>query len=100
MVELAQGYRIIDMLDKLLQTLGRGGVQVLDDLSQQLGITRPLLEAMISDLERMGYLKKVEQACNQHCTGCASSNLCALVGSSHVWTLTEKGQRAVARQTQ
>ena len=86
------------MLDRLLQHLGRGGVQVLDDLSQQLGITRPILEAIIWDLERMGYLKKVEQSCSQQCKGCASHNLCTLVGNSHIWTLTEKGQRAIARQ--
>lgn len=83
-----------NVLERLLQHIGVGGLYSLDDLARELDVSRPLLDAMIADLERMGYLRKISNACKAGCEHCPSHGLCTLIGSGQAWTLTEKGMRA------
>jgi IclR helix-turn-helix domain len=78
------------MLEKLLQLVGEGGVHSYDELAERLGVPRPLVEAMIHDLARLGYLRpavnncEISPACRVNCglAGCSTTLL---------WTLTDKG---------
>ncbi len=81
------------MLERLLQLVAEGGVHSYEDLSQRLSISQALLEAMLEDLARLGYLRAVGDGCAGHCTGCSIGS-CSVAGSGRLWSLTEKGTRA------
>jgi DNA-binding Lrp family transcriptional regulator len=58
------------MLDQLLQKLARGGTHSYVDLTRALGVSEELLQQMIEDLARMGYLKAVGGNCHASCEDC------------------------------
>ncbi|RPI58252.1 MAG: hypothetical protein EHM56_02270 [Chloroflexi bacterium] len=88
------------MLEELLRQLGRGGVQSYQDLTGALSISEPLLEAMLENLARLGYLRPVESCRGGACHGCsAGSDGCSVHGQGRLWSLTERGLRAAARET-
>jgi bacterioferritin-associated ferredoxin len=84
------------MIDQLLRLVAEGGVHSYEDLTRHLSISQPLLEMMLEDLARRGYLRSVGNGCGGHCGGCAAG-VCSIVGPARLWTLTEKGNRAAAR---
>ena len=79
------------MLERLLSLVGQGGVHSYTDLARQLDVSEDLLEQMLQDLARMGYLRPVADGCEAHCAGCPMVGTCAIGGPTRVWTLTEKG---------
>ncbi len=80
------------MLQKLLELVAKGGVHSYTELAQELGVSRELLEQMIENLARMGYLRPVAGDCQGRCSDCPLAETCAIGGPARVWTLTEKGQ--------
>ena len=82
------------MLNKLLERLRSGGTHRIADLAAELETTSELIELMLEDLARMGYLRRVGGACGQKCAGCSFSGLCAAGEGGRVWALTEKGASA------
>jgi len=84
-------------LDRLLELLRAGGTHRVSDLARELETTPGLVEAMLEDLVRMGYLKRVGEECAGGCAGCSLAGLCAAGHDGKVWTLTEKKQEAGGR---
>ena len=84
------------MLEELLGLVARGGAHSYKDLTKQLAITQPLLEAMLEDLARLGYLRSAGDSCQGVCTSCSIGS-CAVTGPCRLWTLTEKGAKAASR---
>jgi len=84
------------MLEKLLQLVGEGGIHSHDELAARLGVSRPLVEAMILDLVRLGYLRPAIDAC-EGSPACRAG--CGLGGCSAgpLWTLTDKGTQVALR---
>lgn len=82
------------MLEQLLGLIAEGGVSTCEDLAQRLSVSRPLLEAMLEELARLGYLRAVATGCSGHCAGCSIGG-CSVVGPGRVWALTDMGARAV-----
>ena len=89
------------MLDRLLELLQAGGTHRVADLARQLETTPELVEVMLADLARMGYLKPVGGECGGGCAGCSLAGLCAAgspsapsaslrAGGGQVWALTER----------
>ncbi len=78
------------MLEELLRLVSDGGVHSYDELAGRLGVSRPLVEAMILDLVRLGYLRPAAGACAS-APACRAG--CSLGGCSTgpLWTLTDKG---------
>lgn len=83
------------MLSEVLRMLGRGGTQRLPDLAKELGVSNELLESMMDELVRSGYLQRVEAACAGSCAACGAKASCAAGGRGRLWVLTERGQHAV-----
>lgn len=79
------------MLQELLDKLAAGGVHSYADLCRELDVSEGLLEQMLMDLERLGYLKRVGTNCEEHCAACSMNNVCAVGLPGHIWALTEKG---------
>ena len=84
------------MLEELLRQLGRGGVQSYQDLAGALSISESLLEAMLENLARLGYLRPVD-GCSGGCHSCGSGG-CSVHGQGRLWSLTERGVRAAAKE--
>jgi predicted ArsR family transcriptional regulator len=79
------------MLEHLLSLVRQGGVHSYADLARQLDVSEELLEQMLQDLARMGYLRPVTDGCEAHCAGCPMAEICAIGSPTRVWTLTGKG---------
>ncbi|MFB0536324.1 MAG: FeoC-like transcriptional regulator [Anaerolineae bacterium] len=79
------------MLERLLSLVGQGGMHSYVDLARQLDVSEELLEQMLEDLARMGYLRPVANGCETQCAGCSVAEACAIGGPTRVWTLTGKG---------
>jgi hypothetical protein len=92
------------MLNRLLELLRAGGTHRVADLAHKLDTTPALVEAMLEDLTRMGYLKQVSGKCAGGCAGCSLAGLCAAgdpltssrAGDGRVWTLREKASSEIA----
>ena len=84
------------MLMDLLALIGRGGVQQPRELAAELGVSRALLEAMLADLGRMGYLAPLADRCSPGaCAHCSAGCCLPVGGNSPAWMLTAKGRRAL-----
>jgi hypothetical protein len=81
------------MLEDLVRHLIQAEMTTLEELASRLSTTPDLLDLMLGDLERGGYLVAVNLECDQHCSGCADSSICALVHGKRIWRVTEKGYR-------
>lgn len=82
------------MLLQMLELLRAGGVKRVEDLARALETTPEMIEAMLEELARMGYLKRVGGECRADtCPSCPMAGACAAGAGSRLWTLTERGQR-------
>lgn len=85
------------MLEQILERLKGGGMHSVRTLARELDTSEPLVEAMLADLERMGYLKRVmASGCSGDCAACGQtasgtgsecSVACGVVGSGMLWAL-------------
>jgi len=85
------------MLNRLLALLRAGGTHRVSDLARELDTTPELIEVMLEDLGRMGYLKRLGTECVEKCTSCPIARMADIrglctagEGGQQVWTLTEK----------
>ena len=81
------------MLERVLQAIADGGIHTPTELAQELQVSEALLEAMVDELARLGYLRAVEIACSGKCNHCQMSASCSIVGRGRVWVLTDAGRR-------
>lgn len=86
------------MLNRLLAEIGaaRGSTHPAD-LARRLGADVALVQAMLEQLARMGYIEDVSPACAQGCERCGAT--CASCGPAapiHLRRLTPAGLRALA----
>ena len=84
------------MIEQLLRFVAEGGIHSYEDLAKRLSVPMPLLEMMLEDLSRLGYLRPVDNGCGTHCAGCSMGG-CSIIGSGRLWALTDKGARTAAR---
>jgi predicted ArsR family transcriptional regulator len=82
------------MLSQVLELLQTGGTHRVIDLARSLNTTPQLVEVMLDDLSRMGYLQRIEGECSDTCDACPMAGLCAAGSSGQLWTLTAKGNSA------
>jgi len=81
------------VLHRLLYIVSSGGVHNIKELAQQLDVSEGLVESMIDELARMGYLRLLNAKCGGDCKGCPVASTCAIGGSGRVWMLTEAGHK-------
>ena len=84
------------MLMSLLARINQGGLHNPADLATGLGTSPDLVEQMLDDLARMGYLEAVGGDCAPSaCSSCAGGCSPSMESGGRIWTLTAKGRRAV-----
>ncbi len=84
-------------LDALLARLAHNEVRTLAQLAAELEVDAELLEQMLHDLERAGYVHLIQAPCAQACATCDQHKACGLVHSGRIWAVTEKGMRVATR---
>jgi hypothetical protein len=84
------------MIEQLLRFVAEGGVHSYEDLAKRLSISMPLMEMMLEDLSRLGYLRLADSDCGTHCASCSIGS-CSITGPGRLWALTEKGAKAACR---
>jgi len=80
------------VLEKLLKRLADGGAHTPESLARELGVSRDMLDRMLQDLARLGYLRDAGGACESKCAGCPSAAACAVGTPQRIWTLTDKAR--------
>lgn len=83
------------MLNRLLELLRAGGTRRVADLARELDTTPELVEMMLEDLCRMGYLKRVSAECPASCQACPLAGVCAAGSPGQLWALAEGNHQAV-----
>jgi DNA-binding IscR family transcriptional regulator len=84
------------MLQQILTAMAHGDVTTQQDLARRLDVPEPMISQMVGQLVQQGYLREGEP-CAAGCEGCRLKPACGELEAFHVWTLTEKGRRAVQR---
>ena len=80
------------MLERLIDILNDGGTHSIADLSQRLTISTTMVEMMMEDLARMGYLSPWEVACDSKCDSCPMGSCRVVEASGRVWTFKDREQ--------
>jgi hypothetical protein len=70
------------MLARLLALIAEGNLHTAGDLAAALGVNRELVEAMLADLQRQGYLAPPPPSCSGACAACPLQTACAPVETS------------------
>lgn len=70
------------------------GSLAMSELAHQLGVSEALLEPMIEDLVRMGYLAPPPGCDHGACRRCPQRGGCSLPAATRLWTLTPRGRQA------
>lgn len=74
------------MLDRLLELLRAGGTHRVSDLARALDTTPGLVEMMLEELARAGYVKPVS-TCTAACTSCPLADTCISTQPGKAWSL-------------
>lgn len=82
------------LIECLLARMMGGQSMSLEELVHDLEIGRELLEQMLWDLERGGYIQ-VQHTCRDGCQKCAYRGACHAAPGGRIWVVTEKGRRSV-----
>jgi biotin synthase-like enzyme len=79
------------MLTQVLAQLAKGNITSLTDLASRLDVSLDLIEQMLLDLERAGYIASVNTDCQHNCAHCSQSSSCGLMTQGRIWSVTPKG---------
>lgn len=79
------------MLEKLLALMKTGGTWRVEDLARALDTTPALVQVMLEDLARRGYLQSLSDTCDAKCSSCVLAGHCKsdLSTLGVVWTTSE-----------
>ena len=94
------------MLTTILQKMVTSAVLSHTDLAKQLDIGEDLLEKMLEELARKGYLTSMTASDDEEhrrCSGCGACKACRACSPGHNptqtgWALTAKGRAAATRR--
>lgn len=84
-----------DPLRDLLRHLATGRAYAFHELASLLNVNEALLEQMLFDLGRAGYVQVTPALCIGSCQMCDSQHNCGLLHQGRIWTVTEKGLNAL-----
>ncbi|RME37282.1 MAG: MarR family transcriptional regulator [Thermoflexia bacterium] len=76
------------MLEELLRILRARGTHRVVDLARALGTTPALVEMMLEELQRRGFVKPVT-TCAEACTSCPLAGQCIPAQPGRAWVLAE-----------
>jgi hypothetical protein len=84
----------MNLLPELLKLVTEENLATPAKLAQRLNISVGLVELMLADLERAGYLRTVTSTCSS-CAGCGPQQTCQ-PPRARLWARTDKPFRRVS----
>ena len=89
------------LLQRLLRLMAEDeGPTAVHELAGRLSVSAGLVEQMIEQMVRLGYLKTVNPGCSAGtCSRCSQASLCSMQPRARLWTVTERGRRLAARRS-
>ncbi len=88
------------MLQQLLHLMSGGGLHTVGEAARRLNVSESLVNAMVDNLERAGYLVGMQGSCGLACSGCAAADACDVTQSdspaARLLALTAKGRLAAS----
>jgi hypothetical protein len=85
------------VLVKLLRLIASEGRADSAELAGRLGVAPALMQSMLDTLARQGYLKPVVITPAAACAHCPMRGGCLSGAKARLWTLSEKGKRALEK---
>lgn len=85
------------MLRRLLRQMADSGTACSSELAQALGVSPALVETMIEELARRGYLRPFSAGRAAPCERCPLRAACLYRGQPRLWALSAKGRALVER---
>jgi hypothetical protein len=83
------------MLEKLLHLIADRGLASPLELAPMLAVNPALIQSMLEELTRQGYLKQMVPACLAPCDSCT---ICLFPDQPRIWALSAKGERFLTRK--
>ena len=87
-----------DVLEILLRTVASEGTECSAELARRLGVSHILVEDMLDELTRQGYLKAAVGKCSVPCERCPMHAAGRFDRQARIWVLSGKGERLLARR--
>ena len=85
------------MLETLLRIIAAQGTERSAELARRLGVSHALMENMLEELARQGYLKAVVGECSVPCERCPLHAACLFRRQARIWALSPKGESLLAK---
>jgi hypothetical protein len=85
------------VLIKLLEAIDHHPFASMEQLGQELKISLRMVENMVADLSKRGYLISYDN-CVSACDHCALSTACEGNAHPRIWTISEKGREMARKQ--
>ncbi|WP_424362250.1 hypothetical protein [Methylocystis parvus] len=82
------------MFDAILKLAAQGRLLSVTEVERELAISPEAAESLFLELERRGYLKRINSTCSTPCGDCPAKEGCRFLRSPRLWIFTEKGQQA------
>jgi DNA-binding IclR family transcriptional regulator len=86
------------MLEILLRIVASKGTVHSVELARRLGVSGALMENMLLELSRQGYLKAVVDGCSVPCERCPLRTACRFQRQARIWALTPRGESLLAKR--
>lgn len=78
------------MLEQLMRQIQEGGTASVPALARQLNVSEALVDQMLSELARLGYLRPVEICSSEACTGCPQKSSCSTQRPVRTWVVVKE----------
>ncbi|MGD8999801.1 MAG: FeoC-like transcriptional regulator [Granulosicoccaceae bacterium] len=88
------------MLEILLRIVASKGTECSFELAHRLDVSHALMENMLDELTRQGYLKVVVGGRPVPCERCPMHTACMFQGRPRIWALSPKGESLLARRAE
>lgn len=85
------------MLMNLLYEISKGGVYSDIKVAEKLRTSEEIITQVKNQLERMGYIQKYKPRCDSGCSGGCVGCSCSNDPQIRMWSITEKGKKAVEK---
>lgn len=82
------------MLLDVLRAIAAAEVRSQQELAGTLGVSLDMIAQITAHLEQLGYLEP-STLCVEACSHCSSAVACGESRALRLWTVTEKGRRAL-----
>jgi predicted ArsR family transcriptional regulator len=83
------------MYQELLEALAENRAYTLAALSHHVGLSEPLVEQLLDELEQRGFIAQLVNKCGGGCAGCGLMETCDALRPIAGWQFTDKGLKAL-----